>query len=71
MKEIIATLSEEDRRSFVHHPEWKAAIGKLLDTLMRLGRREEALAYLVPLGVGSCDVDLGRTSDVPLSEVSP
>jgi predicted ATPase/tRNA A-37 threonylcarbamoyl transferase component Bud32 len=57
MKEIIATLNEEDRRSFVHHPEWKAAIGNLLDTLMRLGRREEALAYLMPLGVGSCDLD--------------
>ncbi len=58
MKEIVAALSEEDRRSFVHHPEWKAAIGNLLDTLMRLGRREVALGYLVPLGVGACDVEL-------------
>jgi tetratricopeptide (TPR) repeat protein/tRNA A-37 threonylcarbamoyl transferase component Bud32 len=63
MKEIIATLGEDDRRSFVHHPEWKAAIGNLLDTLMRLGRRDEALGYLVPLGVGSCDVDPSRGGD--------
>ena len=62
MKEIVATLSEEDRRSFVHHPEWKASIGNLLDALMRLGRREEALGYLVPLGVGSCEVDPERSS---------
>jgi len=61
MKEIVATLSEEDRRSFVHHPEWKASIGNLLDALMRLGRREEALGYLVPLGVGSCEVDPERS----------
>ena len=63
MKEIIATLSEEDRRSFIHHPEWKGAIGNLLDTLMRLGRREDALAYLVPLGVGSCEVDPSRARE--------
>jgi tetratricopeptide (TPR) repeat protein len=60
MKEIIATLSEDDLRSFVHHPEWKVAIGNLLDTLMRLGRRDEALAYLVPLGVGTCDLGTAR-----------
>ena len=70
MKEIIATLNEEDRRSFVHHPEWKAAIGNLLDTLMRLGRREEALAYLIPLGVGTCDVDSGRTRAVVPTEAA-
>ena len=35
MKEIIASLSEDDRRSFVHHPEWRAVIANLLDTLMR------------------------------------
>jgi tetratricopeptide (TPR) repeat protein/tRNA A-37 threonylcarbamoyl transferase component Bud32 len=70
MKEIIATLSEDDRRSFVHHPEWKGAIGNLLDTLMRLGRREEALAYLVPLGVGSCDVESSRISEAPGLKVS-
>lgn len=60
MKEIIASLSEDDRRSFVHHPDWKAVIGNLLDTLMRLGRREEALGYLVPLGVGVCEVEPDR-----------
>ena len=71
MKEIIATLGEDDRRSFVHHPEWKGAIGNLLDTLMRLGRREEALAYLVPLGVGSCDVDPSRALEaVPMKAAS-
>ena len=70
MKEIIATLGDEDRRSFVHHPEWKAAIGSLLDTLMRLGRREEALAYLIPLGVGSCDVDPRPVSEGSLSEAA-
>ena len=63
MKEIIATLGDDDRRSFVHHPEWKTAIGNLLDTLMRLGRRDEALGYLVPLGVGTCDVDPSRSGD--------
>ncbi|HKQ58236.1 MAG TPA: hypothetical protein VJY35_10255, partial [Candidatus Eisenbacteria bacterium] len=56
VKDIIGALGEEDRRSFVRHPEWKAVIGNLLDTLMHLGRREEALAYLVPLGVGVCEV---------------
>jgi len=70
MKEIIVTLSEEDRRSFVHHPEWKGAIGNLLDTLMRLGRREEALAYLIPLGVGSCDVDPSRAREADPMKVA-
>jgi len=63
MKEIVATLNEEDRRSFVHHPEWKRAIGNLLDTLMRLGRREEALAYLTPLGVSACEFDPTRAPE--------
>ncbi len=62
MKEILAPLSEEDRRSFVHHPEWKAVIGNLLDSLMRIGRREEALGYLLPLGVGICEVPSRRPS---------
>jgi len=68
MKEIIATLGEEDLRSFVHHPEWKAAIGNLLDALMRLGRRDEALAYLVPLGVGSCDLASARGAPAGLGD---
>ena len=72
MKEIIATLSEDDLRSFVHHPEWKVAIGNLLDALMRLGRRDEALGYLVPLGVGSCEIGTARGApaglDGPWSE---
>jgi tetratricopeptide (TPR) repeat protein len=59
MKEILSSLGEEDRRSLVHHPDWKTTIGNLLDTLMRLGRREEALGYLVALGVGSCEVEPG------------
>ena len=70
MKEIIATLSEEDRRSFVHHPEWKRAIGNLLDTLMRLERREEALGYLLPLGVGSCEVEPSRALEAVRAEVA-
>jgi len=69
MKDMIAALGEEDRRSFVHHPEWKAAIGNLLDTLMRLGRREEALGYLVPLGVGTCDVEPDPSPRVESSRV--
>ena len=68
MKEIIATLGEEDLRSFVHHPEWKAAIGNLLDALMRLGRRDEALAYLVPLGVGTCDLASARGAPAGLGD---
>jgi tetratricopeptide (TPR) repeat protein len=56
MKEILASLCEEDRRSLVHHPDWKQMIGNLLDTLVKTGRREEALAYLVAFGVGSCEV---------------
>jgi ATP/maltotriose-dependent transcriptional regulator MalT len=69
MKEIIASLGEDDRRSFVHHPDWKAVIGNLLDTLMRLGRREEALGYLLPLGVGICEVPAAppRTADAAAS----
>ena len=60
MKEILASLGEDDRRSLVHHTDWKATIGNLLETLMRIGRREDALGYLVALGVGSCEVEPGR-----------
>ena len=60
MKEILASLGEEDRRSLVHHPDWKEMIGNLLDTLVRIGRREDALAYLVAFGVTSCDVEPAR-----------
>jgi tetratricopeptide (TPR) repeat protein len=60
MKEILASLGEEDRRSLVHHPDWKEMIGNLLDTLVRIGRREEALTYLVSFGVTSCDVEPAR-----------
>lgn len=56
IREILAPLSEEDRRFLLHHPEWKAAIGNLLGTLHSLGRREEALAYLIPLGIGASEV---------------
>jgi hypothetical protein len=56
MKEILASLCEEDRRSLVHHPDWKGLIGNLLDTLVRTGRRDEALGYLVAFGVASCEV---------------
>ena len=66
-RDYRASLSEDDRRSFVHHPDWKAVIGNLLDTLMRLGRREEALGYLVPLGVGVCEVEPAR----PRAESEP
>ncbi|HEY7728262.1 MAG TPA: tetratricopeptide repeat protein, partial [Candidatus Eisenbacteria bacterium] len=57
IREIVEPLSEEDRRLFLHHPDWKAAIGNLLETLISLGRREEALAYLVPLGIGAGEVE--------------
>jgi hypothetical protein len=60
MKEILASLGEEDRRSLVHHPDWKVMIGNLLDTLVRIGRREDALTYLVAFGVTSCDVEPAR-----------
>ncbi len=56
MKEILGSLGEEDRRSLVHHPDWKQLIGNLLDTLVKTGRRDEALGYLVAFGVASCDV---------------
>jgi tetratricopeptide (TPR) repeat protein/predicted Ser/Thr protein kinase len=55
MKEILSSLSEEDRRSMVHHPDWKQLIGNLLDTLVLAGRRDEALGYLVAFGAASCD----------------
>jgi tetratricopeptide (TPR) repeat protein/predicted Ser/Thr protein kinase len=63
MQEVLSGMSEDDRRAFVHHPEWRAAIGRLLDALMRLGRRDEALAFLEPFGGVSCDVP----GDVPVS----
>jgi hypothetical protein len=53
---VLVSLSEEDRRSLLHHPEWKGMMGNLLDTLVQVGRREEALAYLVAFGAASCDV---------------
>ncbi len=56
MKEILGSLSEEDRRSVMHHPDWKEMIGSLSDTLVKTGRRDEALGYLVAFGVASCDV---------------
>lgn len=62
MKEILASLGEEDRRSLVHHPDWKEMIGNLLDTLVRIGRREDALGYLVAFGVTSCDVEPARAA---------
>ncbi len=67
MKEILASLSDDDRRSLVHHPDWKEMIGNLLDTLIRIGQREEALGYLVDLGIGSCDVASAR--EIPLVEI--
>jgi len=56
MKEIVATLGEEDRRSLLHHPDWKGMLGNLLDTLVQVGRREEALGYLVSFGAQSCEI---------------
>jgi len=70
IREIVGPLSEEDRRLFLHHPDWKAAIGNLLETLLTLDRREEALAYLVPLGIAACDVD-ARTSPEVVEAASP
>ncbi|MBI1797600.1 MAG: tetratricopeptide repeat protein [Candidatus Eisenbacteria bacterium] len=64
IQKILETLSDDDRRSFVHHPVWRQAIGDLLDTLIEAGAREEALGYLVPLGVGVCDVEPGRPGAV-------
>jgi hypothetical protein len=56
MNEVLASLSDEDRRSLLHHPDWKRMMANLLDTLLRVGRRDEALAYLTAFGAGSCDV---------------
>ena len=56
MKEILGSLSEEDRRSLVHHHDWKQLIGNLLDTLVKVGRRDEALGYLVAFGAASCEL---------------
>ena len=65
MKEIVTSLSEEDRRSVVHHPDWKGMIGNLSDTLVRLGRRDEALSYLVAFGVASCEVPPASAEEGP------
>jgi hypothetical protein len=64
VKDLLESLADDDRRAFVHHPRWRTAIGRLIDTLMQLGRREDALAYLVPLGVGVCEVEPGRAGEV-------
>jgi hypothetical protein len=56
MKEVLGSLSEEDRRSLLHHPDWKRMLGNLLDTLVQVGRRDEALGYLVAFGAASCEV---------------
>ena len=56
MKEILGSLSEEDRRSLVHHHDWKQLIGNLLDTLVKVGRRDEALGYLMAFGAASCEL---------------
>jgi len=56
MKEVLSSLSDEDRRSLMHHPDWKGMLGNLLDTLVRVGRREEALGWLVSFGAQSCDL---------------
>ncbi len=65
IKDILETMSDEDRRSFVHHPVWRAAISNLLDSLTQLGQREEALGYLIPLGVGVCEIQPARPGEVP------
>jgi hypothetical protein len=64
MKEILLSLTEEDRRSLVHHPDWRSLIGALLDTLIHLGRRDEAISYLAALGMGTCDVAEPRAAEV-------
>lgn len=66
VKDLLESLADDDRRAFVHHPRWRTAIGRMIDTLIQLGRREEALAYLVPLGVGVCEVEPGATGPVPI-----
>jgi tetratricopeptide (TPR) repeat protein len=65
MKDVLASLGEEDRRSLMHHPDWKGMVANLLDTLVRVGRREEALAYLVAFGAGSCDITPQPPEDSP------
>ncbi|HYR52695.1 MAG TPA: tetratricopeptide repeat protein [Candidatus Dormibacteraeota bacterium] len=69
MKEILGSLSEEDRRSLVHHPDWKQLIGNLLDTLVQVGRREEALGYLVAFGAASCE--LVPAAESPAAVLAP
>ncbi|HXF58694.1 MAG TPA: tetratricopeptide repeat protein, partial [Candidatus Saccharimonadales bacterium] len=56
MKEVLSSLGDEDRRSLMHHPDWNGMLGNLLDTLVRVGRREEALGYLVSFGAQSCEL---------------
>ncbi len=56
IKEVLASLGEEDRRTLMHHPDWKGMMGNMLDTLVKVGRRDEALAYLVAFGAASCEI---------------
>jgi tetratricopeptide (TPR) repeat protein len=70
MKEILGSLCEEDRRSLVHHPDWKGLIGRLLDALVRTGRRDEALGYLVAFGVASCEVEPAEAGALAAAPVS-
>ncbi|HEU4765120.1 MAG TPA: tetratricopeptide repeat protein, partial [Candidatus Eisenbacteria bacterium] len=63
MKEILLSLTEEDRRSLVHHPDWRSLIGALLDTLIHVGRRDEAISYLAALGMGTCEVAEPSTAE--------
>jgi hypothetical protein len=64
MKDLLESMSDDDRRSFVHHPAWRTAITNLIDTLTQIGEREEALGYLMPLGVGTCEVEPRRSAPV-------
>jgi len=56
IQEVLASLGEDDRRTLMHHPDWKGMMGNLLDTLVKVGRRDEALRYLVAFGAASCEI---------------
>ena len=67
MKEVLASLGDEDRRSLLHHPDWRRMMGNLLDTLVQVGRRDEALGYLVAFGAASCEMPAPSLQAVAIS----
>jgi len=46
-------------------------LGNLLDTLIRVGRRDEALGYLVALGAASCEIPAASLPADPVLAAAP